>query len=114
MNYLKAEIIEWNKRKFQDAYNLCKEYKSTPQQFKQALELAESYLKILGPETYQAQAKMLREMIKGNIIDEVAKFIEEYKAKKDELVDFRYKFADRFEKIIDDSMEKPEQLKECI
>ena len=57
---------------------------------------------------------MLREIIKGDIIDEVTNFIEEYKNKKDKLVDFRYKFADRFEEFINESMEKPDQLKECI
>ena len=40
---------------------------------------------------------MLREIIKGDIIDEITNFVEEYKNKKDKLVDFRYKFADRFE-----------------
>ena len=57
---------------------------------------------------------MLSEIIKGDIIDEVTKFIEEYKNKKDKLVDFRYNFAERFEEFVDYSMEKPDQLKECI
>ena len=30
LNYLKSKIIEWNKAKFQNALNLCKEFKLNP------------------------------------------------------------------------------------
>jgi hypothetical protein len=59
---------------------------------------------------------MLREIIKGDIIDEVTNFVEEYKNNlmKQSVFDLRKKFADRFEEFINQSMEKPDQLKECI
>jgi hypothetical protein len=57
LNCLRAEIVDFTKKRFDTALTISKTYKNDPEKFQKATEAAEKFLLDLGEETYSYQAK---------------------------------------------------------
>ena len=62
LNCLKAEIVDFTKKRFTTALGIAKQYRSHPENFKIATDAAQQFLNDLGEELYTYQAKQLRQV----------------------------------------------------